>query len=311
MIGLLGIVIGSGMSFQSAVNSQLRNYVLSPYIASMLSFLVGTILLAIVVLSQGLPLFPSVDIITHNPWWIWLGGLCGVIALTGNIIIFPKIGSIETAVMPIIGMIVTSMLIDHFGWFHSTTLPFGLNRFIGVILILLGVIFAVVLRDFLMHRKLKENVSDDINKYPWRAVGLLGGSMLAIQAAINGQLGVAVNSPLTGAFLSFLIGTIILFLLAAFIDKNFKTVSQPFKEKAPLWVWLGGAFGACYVSINILLVGIIGTGPTVVLVLFGQITGSILVQQFGLFRSQKSSTAPIQVLGLIIMLVGVILINLF
>src|SRR5699024_504027 len=130
-------------------------------------------------------------------------------------------------------------LIGHFGWFHSTTLPFGLNRFIGVILILLGVIFAVVLRDFLMHRKLKENVSDDINKYPWRAVGLLGGSMLAIQAAINGQLGVAVNSPLTGAFLSFLIGTIILFLLAVFIDKNFKTVSQPFKEKAPLWVWLG------------------------------------------------------------------------
>src|SRR5699024_11182120 len=94
------------------------------------------------------------------------------------------------------------------------------------------------------------------------------------------------------------------------IDKNFKTVSQPFKEKAPLWVWLGGAFGACYVSINILLVGIIGTGPTVVLVLFGQITGSILVQQFGLFRSQKSSTAPIQVLGLLIMLVGVIIVNL-
>ena len=96
---------------------------------------------------------------------------------------FPKIGSIETAVMPIIRMIVTSMLIDHFGWFHSTTLPFGLNRFIGVILILLGVIFAVVLRDFLMHRKLKKMSSDDINKYPWRAVGLLGGSMLAIQAS--------------------------------------------------------------------------------------------------------------------------------
>src|SRR5699024_9580336 len=125
MIGVLGIVIGSGMSFQSAVNSQLINYVLSPYIASMLSFLVGTILLAIIVLHQCLSLCLRVNIIPHNPWWIWLGALCGVIALTGNIIIFHKIGSIETAVMPIFGMIVTSMLIDHSGWFHSTTLPFG------------------------------------------------------------------------------------------------------------------------------------------------------------------------------------------
>ncbi|MCK1977177.1 DMT family transporter [Jeotgalicoccus huakuii] len=311
MIGILGIVIGSGMSFQSAVNSQLRNYVFSPYIASMLSFLVGTILLALVVLSQGLPLFPTFEIITNHPWWIWLGGLCGVIALTGNIIIFPKIGSIETAVMPIIGMIITSMLIDHFGWFESTILPFSLNRFVGVIFILVGVVFAVVLRDTLMNRKLTKDTNSNINKNPWRAVGLFGGAMLAVQAAVNGQLGVAVNSPLTGAFLSFLVGTIILFLLVIFIDKNLKPVSRPFTEKAPIWVWLGGVFGACYVSINILLVGIIGTGPTVVLVLFGQITGSILVQQFGLFRSVKTPTAPIQVLGLIVMLVGVVLINLF
>lgn len=311
MIGLLGIAIGSGMSFQSAVNSQLRNYVFSPYLASMLSFLVGTILLAIVVLTQGYPLFPTFETVTNHPWWIWLGGLCGVIALTGNIIIFPKIGSIETAVMPIIGMIITSMLIDHFGWFHSATLPFSVNRLIGVILILVGVVFAVVLRDYLLHRKLEQNISDDINKYPWRAVGLLGGAMLAIQAAVNGQLGVVVNSPLTGAYLSFLVGTLILSVLVIFIDKTLKPVTRPFTQKAPVWVWLGGAFGACYVSINILIVGIIGTGPTVVLVLFGQITGSILVQQFGFFRSNKSSTAPIQVLGLILMLVGVILINLF
>jgi bacterial/archaeal transporter family-2 protein len=65
------------------------------------------------------------------------------------------------------------------------------------------------------------------------------------------------------------------------------------------------------VLINIFLVGEIGTGPTVVLVLFGQIFGSLLVQQFGLFKSAKVTVVPVQLIGLMIMLAGVVMINLF
>jgi bacterial/archaeal transporter family-2 protein len=65
------------------------------------------------------------------------------------------------------------------------------------------------------------------------------------------------------------------------------------------------------VLINVYLVGKIGTGQTVILALFGQIAGSLLVQQFGLLKSVKNRIVPIQLLGLIIMLGGVILIKLF
>lgn len=309
---LLGAAIGTGMSMQSAINSGLRSYVRSPFIASMISFVIGTVFLSIIVLVNGLPLAPKLAVFTEQPAWIWLGGVCGVIALTTNIFIFPKIGSVETAIMPIIGMIITGMVIDNFGWFNSMVQPFGISRFFGVVLIFAGVFLAVVLQDVMKHRRHKlKPVNDNINKWPWRAAGFTGGALLSIQAAINGELGSAVNSPFTAAFISFFIGAATLIIIVVIRDKTFRPVKYPITEKAPLWVWLGGIFGGFYVLINIFLVGEIGTGPTVVLVLFGQITGSILVQQFGLFRSAKHAVVSVQFIGLITMLTGVVLINLF
>ena len=59
------------------------------------------------------------------------------------------------------------------------------------------------------------------------------------------------------------------------------------------------------------LVNQIGNGQTVVLALFGQITGSLLVQQFGLFNSIKNRIQPLQIIGLMVMIAGVFLIRLF
>lgn len=310
---LLGAAIGTGMSMQSAINSGLRNYVLSPFIASMISFIIGTIFLSIIVLWNGLPLAPPLNTFSEQPAWIWLGGVCGVIALTTNIFIFPKIGSVETAIMPIIGMIVTGMIIDNFGLFNSIVQTFSMNRLFGVILILAGVFLAVVIQDLMKQKHYKNHNTNggNVNKWPWRVAGFIGGALLAVQAAINGELGTAVNSPFTAAFISFFVGAAALVIIVIIRDKSFTAVKNPIVQKAPLWVWLGGIFGGFYILINIFLVGEIGTGPTVVLVLFGQITGSLLVQQFGLFKSPKNTIVPIQFIGLIIMLAGVVLINLF
>lgn len=312
LTALLGAAIGTGMSMQSAINSGLRTYVRSPFTASMISFVIGTVFLSIIVLVNGLPLTPPLSAFTGEPLWIWLGGVCGVIALTTNIFIFPKIGSVETAIMPIIGMIITGMVIDNFGWFNSMIQPFVLTRFLGVVLIFSGVFLAVVLQDIMKQRRYKlEPVNDEINKWPWRAAGFTGGALLSIQAAINGELGSAVNSPFTAAFISFFIGAATLIIIVLIREKTLIPVKYPITEKAPLWVWLGGIFGGFYVLINIFLVGEIGTGPTIVLVLFGQITGSILVQQFGMFRSGKNTIVPVQLVGLLVLLAGVVLINLF
>lgn len=50
---LMGIIAGSLTPFQTAVNSKLRQYVISPFLSSLISFLIGTIFLTIVILASG------------------------------------------------------------------------------------------------------------------------------------------------------------------------------------------------------------------------------------------------------------------
>jgi bacterial/archaeal transporter family-2 protein len=150
-----------------------------------------------------------------------------------------------------------------------------------------------------------------VNKWSWRFVGIGAGMLMSIQAAINGQLGIVLDSPFRAAFVSFFIGSVTLIIIVGLKERSYANIKEPIKQSAPWWVWIGGFIGGSYVLINVYLVGKIGTGQTVVLALFGQIIGSLLVQQFGLLKSVKNRIVPIQIFGLILMLGGVFLIKLF
>lgn len=332
---LFGISIGIGLAMQTAVNSQLRKFVISPFLASMISFAIGCIFLTAATLLNGSSLIVPLHVFTDEPLWIWIGGLLGVVALTTNILLFPKLGSVQTSVMPILGMIMMSMVIDHFGLFRSPIQPFGLIRVWGVILVLLGVFLAVALGEILQYRRYKQLAKehskhgDKANKagksdtvhtnekagasgssqWLWRFIGIGSGMLMATQAAINGQLGKVLHSPVHAAFISFFVGLVLLIFIVAIKDRSLTNVAQPIKLSAPWWVWIGGILGAVYVLGNAFLVGEIGTGQTVMLALFGQITGSLLVEQFGLLRSHRNKVRLIQIVGLVIMLVGVFLIK--
>ncbi|MBX8946411.1 MULTISPECIES: DMT family transporter [Lysinibacillus] len=309
---LLAISIGAIFAVQTAINAQLRKFVISPFLASMISFAIGVIFLTITLVSSGSSLGIPLDLLLNQPIYIWLGGIGGAIAITTNILLFPKLGSVQTAILPIFGMTLMSMLIDHNGWFNSTQYSFGWNRIFGISLVLIGVFVATAIR-----RKKNDQYSPQINKermlnqWIWRIVGILAGMLLAIQIAVNGQLGKVLHSSSHAALVSFFVGTITLIMIVGLKDRSYTNIKEPFKQSAPWWIWIGGILGGSYVLINVFLVNQIGNGQTVVLALFGQITGSLLVQQFGLFNSIKNRIQPLQIIGLMVMIAGVFLIRLF
>ncbi|MFJ7735563.1 DMT family transporter [Lysinibacillus sp. NPDC097287] len=309
---LLAISFGAVFAMQTAINAQLRKFVISPFLASMLSFAVGVIFLAITILVSGLPLGIPLELFSSQPIYIWLGGICGAIALTTNILLFPKLGSVQTSIIPILGMTLMSMLIDNFGWFNSIPYSFGLNRFIGVLLVIIGVFFAVAIPSMKTNQYPSEAAKKNmLNQWIWRLVGIIAGMLLAIQIAINGQLGKVLNSSSHSAFVSFFVGTITLIIVVGVMDRSYAKIKEPIKQSAPWWIWIGGILGGAYVLTNVYLVDQIGNGQTVVLALFGQITGSLMVEKFGLFNSFKKQIKPIQMFGLIVMIVGVFLIQIF
>lgn len=309
---LLAISVGAVFAVQTAINAQLRKFVISPFLASMISFIVGVVFLILTILISGSPLGIPLDLFFSQPIYIWLGGICGAIALTTNILLFPKLGSVQTSIMPILGMTLMSMIIDHYGWFHSIPYSFGLSRIMGVLLVLVGVFLAVAVQG----TKTKPHPSQTaqgnlLNHWFWRLVGMMAGMLLAIQIAINGQLGKVLHSSTHAALISFFVGTITLIMIVGGMDRSYTNIKEPIKRSAPWWIWIGGVLGGTYVLINVYLVDQIGNGQTVVLTLFGQIAGSLMVEQLGLFNSLKNRIKPIQILGLMVMIAGVVVIRLF
>lgn len=307
---ILALIIGIGVPIQTAVNSRLRGIVLSPFVASFVSFSVGTLFLAIMTLFTAHTLLIPVTTFQSSPWWLWIGGVLGVIALTGNILLFPKLGGVQTVILPIMGQIFMSMLIDNFGWFGSPVLAFTRLRAIGVLILIIGVLFVILLPAYFNKRQLQPTPHTD-NPLPFQLFGIIAGMLMATQSAINGHLGTVLHSPIHAAFVSFFVGMICLFILVALVLRQLPNIKLALGQQHPWWIWFGGVLGSFFVLGMAYLVPIIGTGLVVVMGLFGQLTCSILIDKFGLFGARRKNITPVQIIGLLLMIAGVVLIKLF
>ncbi|MCT3283775.1 hypothetical protein C6Y11_14035 [Lactiplantibacillus pentosus] len=301
LLALIPILMGGGLAMQTAVNAKLRQFVGSPYLASAISFSVGALFLIVLTLLSGVSPFVSLTTIATNPWWIWLGGLLGVIGLTVNLLLFPRLGSIQTAVLPIFGQIVMGILIDQFGWFASPRELLTIVKVIGLVLVTLGMLVATVRFN---HATAEHPVK---GLWLWRLLGIGAGMLIATQAAINGHLGTILQSSVHAAMVSFTVGAVLLLLLIAVLRVPTKPLQIALQAgRSYWWMWIGGFLGAAYVFGSAWLVPQIGTGQVVVIALFGQLLFSAIIEQFGWFEAQAQRVKLPRLVGLLLMLVGVI-----
>lgn len=229
--------------------------------------------------------------------------------MTTNILLFPILGSVQTVIIPIMGQIIMSMLIDHFGLFGSTKVPLTFISLCGMFLLVIGVVIVIVLPNYLK-KNLQQDVSEQIpQKWLWQLLGLLAGCAIAIQVAINGQLGVQLHSSIHAALISFTVGTILLCFIMI-IQKSFKNVMLLKEEKTHWYIYIGGVLGALYVFINASLVPIIGAGTVVVLVILGQIISSLCIEHIGFLGAPIKRITNLKILGVIFMIIGIYFIKL-
>lgn len=311
---IFGIIVGVTLPFQIATNSRLQQTIASSLQANCVNFIIGTVVLGSLTLITGQSLGVSGHFIQAVPAWIWLGGALGVIYQMGNILLFPRLGGVQTVLMPILGQIFGSLVIDNFRLFgspfHAVT-PF---RLIGVLLVLIGIITTVVLPSYLINRyRLVEFQGHKrLQRQGWGLLGILCGGVNACQVAINGDLGHALNSPAKASYISLLTGTVLLLIIMAIFDRPRKTVIRNrLRSKNGWWIWIGGVFGAAFVFGNSVLVPVLGTGMTVAIVLVGQIVGSLVIDEFGWVGAKRNPINLFQIIGILIMIGGVFVIKLF
>ena len=117
----------------------------------------------------------------------------------------------------------------------------------------------------------------------WVALGgaALIGVMTAVQARVNGQLGVRLEDGFVAAFISFASGLVLLTVISLALPggrAGFARLAAGVRERRiPFWMLCGGAAGALTVATQGLAVGIIGVALFTVGVVAGQtICGLVL-----------------------------------
>lgn len=298
---LLIFLLGVLTPIQTAANSRLRQSVTSPLVASLVSFAIGTCYLLVATLLQKGTLGFEADLFDRLPGWAWLGGICGLYGLTVNILIFPKLGSVQTALMPMLGQIAMGMLIDTFGWCRSTVYPFTGMRLLALVLILAGVCMVVMKRG-------QQREAGAL--LPWQLVGISGGAVFAMQPAMNNLLSAGLSSAIHAAFISFLTATAVLLLLVLLIRRDRRHIPQICSLQRPWWSWLGGLIGGTFVTGFAYFPSKVGVGLLLVTSICGLLTCSLVLDKYGLLGASKRSIGAVQYIGLLLVVAGIAVLRL-
>ena len=297
---LLIFLLGVMTPIQTAANSRLRQSVVSPLVASLVSFSVGTVYLAVATAIQCGSFFIAAETFGNLPWWAWLGGVCGLYGLTVNIVIFPKLGSVQTALMPMLGQIGMGMLIDTFGWFRSAANPFTWLRLAALAMILAGVCMVVM-------KKGERSAGSKL--LPWQLVGVSGGAIFAMQPPMNSLLSAELASAVHAAFFSFLSATAVL-LLIVLLRGDRRHLPRIFSTDRPWWSWLGGIIGGTFVTGFAFFAAKVGVGLLLVTSICGLLTCSLAIDRYGLLGASKKPVGPVQYLGLLCAMAGIAVLRL-
>jgi bacterial/archaeal transporter family-2 protein len=138
------------------------------------------------------------------------------------------------------------------------------------------------------------------------AVG--AGVSIVVQQVLNANLRGALNSAAWSGFVSYLVGTICMALLALSLRDGVPSASVA--ARLPWWAWSGGLFGAIFVALAIFLVPQLGAAAFFALLIAGQMLGSIVFDHFGLLGVPVHPVSAIRVVGAALLVGGVVLIRL-
>lgn len=133
---LLALFAGAALSFEGAIYGELGKTI-GQLETSFYNFLMGSIIMGLLWIFFGKG---KLSYAVEAPKWSLLGGVLGVIYLTSIVISVPFVGVGVTMVAVIIGQLVMSMVIEHFGWLGSKKTRINKEKIMAVISMIIALI---------------------------------------------------------------------------------------------------------------------------------------------------------------------------
>lgn len=129
-----------------------------------------------------------------------------------------------------------------------------------------------------------------------------GGMGLSVEAGLLGPLGSEVGD-LWATFSIFGVGAALTFLLMLFFSPR----NSPSFFTQPAWTLLGGILGPVYVVILTVAVPSIGIAMTMIGILAGQVSKSLVIDHYGLFGSSHRKIDSKRLIALIFIVAALFL----
>ncbi|MBS4958139.1 MAG: DMT family transporter [Clostridium sp.] len=135
MYNILALLIGALISIMISFNSGLEGYVGSTY-SVVLIHAIGLIAILIVAAIKK----EKMVIKEAIPFYLFLGGIFGVMLTLVNVITIGSIGVALTTALAVFGQLVFSSLVDHFGLFGLTKYEFNPKKLVGLFIVFVGLV---------------------------------------------------------------------------------------------------------------------------------------------------------------------------
>jgi transporter family-2 protein len=132
---LIMAVVGGCIALQAPINAGLGKYT-GTFAAATVSFAVGTLLLAGIVVLSGKA--GGLHNVTHVEWYYLLGGMLGAAYVFSALVLVDDIGAGGVAAATVTGQLTTSVILDRIGFLGLNEEPLSAPRIIGVGLLLAG-----------------------------------------------------------------------------------------------------------------------------------------------------------------------------
>ncbi|AWJ91631.1 EamA-like transporter family protein (plasmid) [Azospirillum baldaniorum] len=136
---LAAIITGAVVPFQAGANAVLGRSLGHPLWGTAVSLCVSfACILPVMALARVEA--PTLSNLAQAPRWVWIGGVVGVVYITGALMLAPKLGAAGFITAVIAGQMLASIIIDQWGLVGLPRKPVSWSRLAGLGLIFLGLV---------------------------------------------------------------------------------------------------------------------------------------------------------------------------
>jgi transporter family-2 protein len=296
-LDLLAALSGAMIAIQARANGELSQRLNNGLQAALISFGSGLIIIFVITLfnskiKEGIKkLRQSVANKEIARWKLFAGALGGsFVAIQSQIV--PLIGVAIFSVASIAGQTAMSLIVDRIGLTGGGKKLISPRRVLAAFLTVVAVLVSVLDRIDAKNLSMFAVI-----------VGVIGGAIVGVQRALNGQINEHSQQSFTTSLVNFTTGTVFLLILIVvglILDGN-ELSALP---SGPWWIYTGGIIGVIYIAFTSTIVQHLGVLTFTLFSVGGQLVASLVIDLIS--PTDGVSVSAYLVTGIVMTYAGVV-----